>query len=265
MAMQLPFGGHEVMLGMLAHWAHDQNAATPEPEAEFDEDLCWNRSMSEPAKVHSTFGDVLLPPGLCTAPSPARPEIGLCRQVSEPVKISTTSFKSDAPRRRQHSKQAKKVSWSDNEEEDMTTSPSTMSGDESVHTLELPSLPASPAFGPASDPLLPRWVELSDEHDLRGEIAASHKRSQLGGVAGSSLGVIVSSFPTGYSKELFLEELDDGGFIGRRDFDCFEFIADNGYCFMRFVDVATMHSFIAAFDGREMRHGCGREFTVTRC
>jgi len=148
------------------------------------------------------------------------------------------------------------VAESSDDGDDLAATLSTMSGDDL--DSEPPSLWASPKLPPQSDPLVPRWV---------GTGGLSQNAIQVGSPgqkAASSLTVMVHNFPKAYTENAFLEELRDGGFIRARDFDCLEFNLNEASCLVSFVNVGVMRSFVAAFDGREMRHANGREFVVVR-
>lgn len=229
------------------------------------QDGSWCRQMSEPVKIQSSFKRGVswdLPPGLaglrpdCVRAPPGL-EVkrgGLCRQTSEPVKVHATNLSGEFSKRQTHVQVGKLAAeWSD-DADDLATSLSTMSGDDL--DSDSPSLWASPKLGPQSDPLLPCWV---------GPDGLSHvalAASLPGRMGTDSLAVMVSSLPRAYTEGLFLEELRDGGFIKKRDFNGFELNLNEGSCYLSFVNVGVMRSFIAAFDGKEMRHASESEFVV---
>jgi len=117
----------------------------------------------------------------------------------------------------------------------------------------------SPSYGPQPTSLLP--CSVTDRGLLTGPSGAGSP----GQKNTSSLTVVVRRIPEAYTEELYLEELRDGGFIKRRDFNQLDFNLEEGVCCMSFVNAVSMRSFIAAFDGRETRHAGDCEFEVVPC
>jgi hypothetical protein len=257
--------------------------------------------MSEPAKIDEagTAMDFLaLPPGLgknqrASAPPglPSSPpgleqpdalDVAALLLPSEPLKVhirggAGTSLKCS-------------IDLEDDDEAGSSTTPSTRSGHGSVSTLlELPSIPTSPCM--PESPIFSTSpthqnckVDLglhggqgapvystSPVHDRRGEALlaenwfgqAQAQEYYSEGWGSTSCMVMLGGMPMQYTEENLLEELHKTAFIPRRDFDYFAFDSQSGSCILNFVDATVMRSFIASFDGRDMRlAGHGFEFEV---
>lgn len=70
----------------------------------------------------------------------------------------------------------------------------------------------------------------------------------------------VSNLPAACTEAMFLEEIQDAGFVKQRDFN-FLYMPVHakskhslGYCVVNFVDIAVWRSFMAAFTGRGLRN-----------
>jgi len=241
----------------------------------------WGRQLSEPVKVAdlTDFSDSFFSGRQISEPAHLEgagqvqwtPDLGdphmPWRQTSEPVKVYMTSYAKQGLNRPQRGKTHEDAAELD-EDDVPTTSPSTGSGDESIQTSSchmdspclsfseaVPRPPGLPGGRTTKDPLLPRWV---GQHGLQ-EKPVQPKLPGHAPKGNSS--VTISGLPKEYTEQLLLEEFRDAGFVKPRDFDYFDF-SPNGYCIVNFIKVGVMRAFIAAFEGRSMRHADSETFSV---
>eukprot|EP00449_Zooxanthella_nutricula_P007412 CAMPEP_0198518302 /NCGR_PEP_ID=MMETSP1462-20131121/19036_1 /TAXON_ID=1333877 /ORGANISM="Brandtodinium nutriculum, Strain RCC3387" /LENGTH=296 /DNA_ID=CAMNT_0044247885 /DNA_START=96 /DNA_END=986 /DNA_ORIENTATION=- len=73
----------------------------------------------------------------------------------------------------------------------------------------------------------------------------------------------LSNLPAVYTESLLLQELRDGAFVQGRDFGELHMTRAGAVsCVISFVGVGVLRAFLAAFDGRQMRHA-SESFSVT--
>lgn len=69
--------------------------------------------------------------------------------------------------------------------------------------------------------------------------------------------VTVGNLPEACTERMLLEELQDGGFVKQRDFGFIDMpmhASSPRYCAINFFGATSMRAFVAAFDGRKLRH-----------
>lgn len=190
------------------------------------------RQLSEPAKVHLA-GCPRPPPGLC---APGRGSYA--PELDEEDAATTAAGQASPP------------------------------GSESEDRSPCGSARASPeAAG-----LL--WRQLSEPVKVYTRSAACGVSRQVGGPAPGVVArpvqakagsdacpylVTVGPVPEGCTELMFLEELQDAGFLRKRDFDFLSIPTHGitghslGNCLVNFLGLAEMRAFMAAFDGRVLR------------